>query len=153
MKPVSFIIIFLITSLAFSKSTNAQDTLLLHPINWERPSPEGWNAQYIKEINFPKKNGPWAKILMIHTLKCDSSTKGDKYPCGEWDYIWNTLLEVPTKDSIEVFSIGSFVTPYGKGLFLGGQKGWEWTYDISDYAPIIKGRRKLLLEITRNYWI
>jgi len=145
MKPVSFIIIFLITSLAFSKSTNAQDTLLLHPINWETPSPEGWNAQYIKEINFPKKKGPWAKILMIHTLKCDSSTKGDKYPCGEWDYIWNTLLEVPTKDSIEVFSIGSFVTPYGKGLYLGGQKGWEWTYDISDYAPILKGRRKIIV--------
>ena len=145
MKPFSFIIIFLITSLVFSKSTNAQDTLLIHPISWEIPSPEGWNAQYIKEINFPKNKGPWAKILMIHTLKCDSSTKGDKYPCGEWDYIWNTLLEVPTKDSIEVFSIGSFVTPYGKGLSLGGQKGWQWTYDISDYAPILYGKRKIIV--------
>ena len=76
MKPFSFIIIFLITDLAFSKSANAQDTLLIHPISWENPSPEGWNAQYIKEINFPKNKGPWKKILMIHTLKCDSNTKG-----------------------------------------------------------------------------
>ena len=48
MKPFSFIIIFLITSLAFSKSNNAQDTLPLHPINWEMSRSEGWNSQYIQ---------------------------------------------------------------------------------------------------------
>ena len=48
MKPVSFIIIFLITVLTFSKSNNAQDTLPLHPTNWKKPSSEGWNTQNIQ---------------------------------------------------------------------------------------------------------
>ena len=48
MKPVSFIIIFLITGLAFSESNNAQDNLLLYPINWKMPSSESWNSQYIQ---------------------------------------------------------------------------------------------------------
>ena len=48
MKPVSFIIIFLITGLAFSKSNNAQDTLPLNPINRKMPSSEGWNTLYIQ---------------------------------------------------------------------------------------------------------
>ena len=143
MKPVSFICIFFATSLIHGRLANIQDTLTLHPISWETPSPEGWNAQYVKEIDFPKNEGTWAKIMMVHTLKCDPNTKGDKYPCGEWDYIWNTLIEVPTQDSSEIFSIGSFVTPYGKGVDLGGEKGWEWTYDLSDYAPILNGSCKI----------
>jgi hypothetical protein len=48
MKPVSFIIIFLITGLAFNKSNYAQDTLPLHPIKRKMPSSEGWNTQYIQ---------------------------------------------------------------------------------------------------------
>ena len=48
MKPVSFIIIFLITGIAFSKSNNAQDTLPLHSINRKMPSSEGWNTLYIQ---------------------------------------------------------------------------------------------------------
>ena len=143
MKPASFILMFFITGLISSDPINNSDTLTLHPINWETPSPEGWNAQYIEYVDFPEHKESWAKIIMIQTLKCDSNTKGDTHPCGEWDYIWNTLIEVPTKDSNEIFSIGSFVTPYGKGLYLGGEKGWEWTYDITDYAPILKGRRKI----------
>ena len=142
MKLASFIFLFPLYSIVSSETITTTDTVILHPINWETPSPEGWNAQYIKEIDFPLDKDPWSKIIMVQTLKCDPKTKGDSYPCGEWDYIWNTLIEVPTNDSIEVFSIGSFVTPYGKGLYLGGQKGWEWSYDITDYAPILKGKRK-----------
>ena len=52
MKPVSFIITFLLSILAFSKSNNAQDTLLKHPINWEMPSSAGWSAQYIQQFYF-----------------------------------------------------------------------------------------------------
>ena len=51
---------------------------------------------------------------MIQTLKCDSSTKADKYDCGEWDYIWDAMLYVPVNDTVEAFKLGSFVTPYGK---------------------------------------
>ena len=121
------------------------DTLTIHPITFETPSPEGWNAQYKTMVQFPDTDEPWAKIIMVQTLKCDSLTKGDKYPCGEWDYIWNTFIKVPVGDTTELFSIGSFVTPYGKRLWLGGENGWEWTYDMTDYAPILKGNREFIV--------
>ena len=126
------ILIFLL-SIGFSIPLEDGDTLVIHPITWETPSPEGWGAQYNQIIQFPEENECWAKIIMVQTLKCDSATKGDKYPCGEWDYIWNTFVDVPKEDSTETFSIGSFVTPYGKRLVMGGADGWQWVYDISDY--------------------
>ena len=43
----------------------------------------------------PNTEDQWAKILMVQTLKCDSLTAGDKYACGEWDYIWSTFVDVP----------------------------------------------------------
>ena len=80
---------------------------------------------------------------MIQTLKCDSSTKADKYDCGEWDYIWDAMLYVPVNDTVEAFKLGSFVTPYGKRLKMGGHNGWEWVYDLTDYAPILSGKKVL----------
>ena len=139
MKLYAVIYLVILHGILFGVPMEMGDTLVIHPITWDDPSPEGWNAQYKKKVHFPDSGGPWAKIIMVQTLKCDSSTKGDTYPCGEWDYIWNTLVDVPVADSIETFSIGSFVTPYGKRLVLGGDKGWVWTYDMSDYAPILKG--------------
>jgi len=135
-------LIFLL-SIGFSIPLDDGDTLVIHPITWETPSPEGWGAQYKQIIQFPEGDESWAKIIMVQTLKCDSATKGDKYPCGEWDYIWNTFVDVPKEDSTETFSIGSFVTPYGKRLVMGGENGWEWTYDMTDYAPILKGERSV----------
>ena len=126
-------------------SSYGADTLTLHPITFETPSPEGWNAQYKTRVQFPGTEENWSKIIMVQTLKCDSLTKGDKYPCGEWDYIWNTFINNPESDTAETFSIGSFVTPYGKRLFLGGEEGWEWTYDMTDYAPILRGNRELIV--------
>ena len=108
-------------------TSSGADTLTLHPITFDTPSPEGWNAQYKSFVQFPETEKQWAKIIMVQTLRCDSLTKGDKYLCGEWDYIWNTFIKVPTDDTTETFSIGSFVTPYGKRLWLGGERGWEWT--------------------------
>ncbi|MCE3226564.1 MAG: hypothetical protein K0S32_1115 [Bacteroidetes bacterium] len=40
--------------------------------------------------------------------------------------------------------IMSFVTPYGKGLSLG-PNGKTWYYDITDYTPILKGPKRLLM--------
>jgi len=120
------------------------DTLSINPITFADASPEGWGAQYEITVEFPEVEHEWAKILMIQTLKCDSATAGDQYPCGEWDYIWNTLIKIPRSDSTEIFSIGSFVTPYGKRLVLGGEAGWEWVYDISEYAPLLRGKREVI---------
>ncbi|SVC59696.1 uncharacterized protein METZ01_LOCUS312550, partial [marine metagenome] len=143
MKLNATIYLVILHGILFGVPMEMGDTLVVHPITWDTPSPEGWNAQYKKKVLFPDSGGPWAKIIMVQTLKCDPATKGDKYPCGEWDYIWNTLVDVPSADSIETFSVGSFVTPYGKRLVLGEDKGWVWFYDMTDYAPILKGLREL----------
>jgi hypothetical protein len=135
---------FLSKSIALS-GMDVGDTLTINPITFKTPSPEGWNAPYKTFAHFPEIDELWAKIIMVQTLKCDSLTKGDKYPCGEWDYIWNTFVKVPRGDTTETFSIGSFVTPYGKRLFLGGEEGWEWTYDMTDYSPILRGNRELIV--------
>ena len=119
------------------------DTLTIHPITFATPSPEGWNAQYKTIAPFPDTHEQWAKILMVQTLKCDSLTAGDKFACGEWDYIWSTFVYVPKADTTEQFCLGSFVTPYGKRLEMGGESGWKWIYDISEYAPILKGNLNL----------
>ena len=136
-------LLFLFISLIYSKNLDPGDTLVLNPITWDTPSPEGWNAQYKTIVNFPENTKLWHKIFMVQTLKCDSATKGDKYPCGEWDYIWNTLIEIKTETINDTFSIGSFVTPYGKWLELGKENKWVWTYDITDYTPILNGTCKI----------
>jgi hypothetical protein len=41
---------------------------------------------------FPEKGPRYEKILMYYTLKCDSLTPQDKYPCGEWDYTTYTRV-------------------------------------------------------------
>jgi len=130
---------FMVLSISPLLSVQVGDTLTIHPITFSTPSPEGWNAQYNTTVHFPETSEQWAKILMVQTLKCDSSTAGDKYPCGEWDYIWSTFVDIPKGESTEQYCLGSFVTPYGKRLDMGGTSGWEWIYDISEYAPILKG--------------
>lgn len=89
-------------------------------------------------FSFPDDERTWEKILMIRTLKCDEKTTRDIYPCGEWDYSTSTFVHVPVGDTAEVFELEGFVTPYGKGLDLG-EKGWSFQYDVTDYAPLLKG--------------
>ena len=43
-------------------------------------------------FQFPEKGKRYEKILMYYTLKCDSLTPHDKYPCGEWDYTTYTRV-------------------------------------------------------------
>lgn len=40
----------------------------------------------------------------------------------------------------------SFVTPYGKGLDMG-VKGKTWYYDVSDFAPVLKGNKRFLMSL------
>lgn len=39
---------------------------------------------------------------------------------------------------IAVFEIGRYITPYGIGLDLG-PNGFKWVYDVTDYAPLLRG--------------
>jgi len=116
-----------------------RDTIVVQVFSFDDPSPKGWNQHYAGKAMFPMGPLKYEKILMIRSLKCDSSTKGDKYPCGEWDYLTHTLIYKPKGDTVEAFQLGSFVTPYGKRLHLGGEKGWSWVYDVTDYAPLLRG--------------
>lgn len=43
------------------------------------------------------------------------------------------------------FELMSFVTPYGIGLDFG-LKGKTWTFDVTDFAPILKGKKRLLMD-------
>jgi endonuclease/exonuclease/phosphatase family metal-dependent hydrolase len=61
-------------------------------------------------FQFPGKDKRYEKILMFYTLKCDSLTPHDKYPCGEWDYTTYTRVFHPTGkyDSVK-YTQSSFV--------------------------------------------
>ena len=52
----------------YSKSLQEGDTLEIHPITWDTPSPEGWGAQYEQIIAFPDSSNSWAKIIMVKNL-------------------------------------------------------------------------------------
>lgn len=43
------------------------------------------------------------------------------------------------------FEIVSFVTPYGINLDLG-QNGKTWTFDVTDFGPILKGNKRMTVE-------
>ena len=131
----SLLLAIFISFVAFSQS----DTLIIQTFSWDDPSPEGWSAPYRGTYTFPDDDRTWEKILMVRSLKCDSSTRGDKYPCGEWDYHTHTMIYLPDGDTVEGFELGSFITPYGKRLKMGGEEGWSWIYDVTDYAPLLKG--------------
>jgi Peptide-N-glycosidase F, C terminal len=93
-------------------------------------------------FQFPDGNTRWQKILMVRTLKCDVQTTHDQYPCGEWDYLTYTLVYIPKGNgdtTKELYELENFITPYGKRLSLNGNKGWSFIYDVTDYAPLLKG--------------
>ncbi len=48
------------------------------------------------------------------------------------------------------FELLSFITPYGNGLDLGPD-GKMWTFDVTDFAPILKGNKQLSIEGVGNY--
>ncbi len=141
LKHLAFAALFICST--FVTYAQKHDTVIVQTFTFEDPSPEGWCSPYKGSFTFPDTGKTWEKILMVRTLKCDSLTKADKLPCGEWDYLTHTLVDIPTGDSTEKYTLGSFITPYGIRLDLGGEKGWTWVYDVTDYAPILKGELEL----------
>ena len=64
---LTFIFIFFFIVQSFANDIGVEDTLLIHPISFSTPSPEGWVAQYKVTIDFPDENWSWRKILMVQT--------------------------------------------------------------------------------------
>ena len=104
--------------------------------------------------------GSYRKVLMYYTLKCNP---GQNPACGQWDYLTYTYLYQHTglfdstkvvdsvfnsgtgkyvKDTIwkkaeklNRYELGRYITPYGINLSLGN--GFTWTYDVTDYLPLL----------------
>ncbi len=64
----------------------------------------------------------------------------EEKPLEEFKTLYNSVHEYYGEpfEVMERYEIGRFITPYGKGLDLGGD-GFTWIYDVTDYAPLLKG--------------
>src|ERR1017187_4552389 len=105
--------------------------------------------------------GTYQKVLLYYSLKCNPKQSP---ACGQWDYLTYTFLyqktgiyksviskvdslydsttKKYTKDTVwkkqEVlnrYELGRYITPYGINLSLGN--GFRWTYDVTDYLPLL----------------
>lgn len=76
---------------------------------------------------------------------------GMSYIYGPQNLLWDSVYVAP-EDSIAVQTLSwyqrramkleliNFITPYGKGLNLNGLNGKTWTFDVTDYAPVLRGK-------------
>ena len=92
------------------------------------------------------------------TLPTDTITRwlaGYRPVFDNWqkvDSIWIEPGEIMRKQMIpyygepfeilEEYEIGRYITPYGIGLSLG-DNGFTWIYDVTDYAPLMRGMVEL----------
>jgi len=105
--------------------------------------------------------GQYRKVLMYYTLKCNPKQSP---ACGQWDYltyaylyqhtgiidssvsaidsVYNNATGKYIKDTIwkkaeklTQYELGRYITPYGINLSLGN--GFTWTYDVTDYLPLL----------------
>lgn len=138
-----------------SLQTVAQDTIIISTFDWKSESRDSL-------FQFPDGNQEYHKILMEYGMRCHDLAVGNGATgCREWDYSCNTIIYDSTRtDSILVdngqgqliyetrspvrYEIMSFVTPYGNGLDLGPE-GKTWTFDVTDYAPILRGKKRIAL--------
>ncbi len=86
---------------------------------------EYWKAQYQYTFNH--------EGIAIDSVMADVA---GSIEISELDY----YKRYPSK-----YDIMSFVTPYGKYLDLG-MEGKTWFFDVTDYAPILKGRKRMTIE-------
>ncbi|MBC8385528.1 MAG: hypothetical protein H8E57_08435 [Candidatus Cloacimonetes bacterium] len=120
--------------IALSLSADIGDSLIIQTFTFE-------DIEKRRDVfEFPNDERTWEKIWMHRTLKCDEQTKQDTFPCGEWDYCTHTLLHIPVGDTVEIFEMENYITPYGIGLDLNGDCGWTFIYDVTDYYPLLKGK-------------
>lgn len=68
---------------------------------------------------------------------------------GDVTFLEEDALEIEPliyyKKSVAKFELLSFVTPYGIGLDLG-ENGKTWIFDVTDFGPILKGKKRLLMD-------
>lgn len=69
----------------------------------------------------------------------------DSFAVAADDTVFVTQLLHHEKRPMKVELI-NFITPYGKGLNMDSLIGKTWAFDVTDYAPILKGRKFMAME-------
>ncbi len=114
------------------------DTTIVQTFTFDQGRQAAWTVRDGKFL-FPDGNKTYEKVLMLYSLKCDNSLNP---ACGEWDYIFNTVLKQHTGDYVDTnevvidWCLGNYITPYGYGIDLGN--GWTWVYDVTDFVHLLK---------------
>jgi len=139
-------------------SLATSDTVTVRTFSFTTPRDKGGNMKDSTFI-FPKPD-QYRKVLMYYTLKCNPKLSP---ACGQWDYLTYTYLyqhtgimdstrkidstydaikKIYVKDTtwpkherLTQYEIGRFITLYGIGVSLGN--GFTWTYDVTDYLPLL----------------
>jgi len=152
-KPLLFFAFITISLGAFSRSAaQGNDTVYVQTFTF--------GSSQDSTFKFPAP-GEYQRVLMYYTLKCNPKQNP---PCGQWDYLtytylyqhtgimdssvskvdsaYNTTLKKYVKDTIwkkfeklTQYELGRYITPYGISLSLGN--GFTWTYDVTDYLPLL----------------
>lgn len=72
-----------------SEAQQLGDTVVVQTFSLSDPAPA---SVYAGTFQFPPATEEFQKIIMSYTLKCDPSTRRDRFDCGEWDYLTYTFL-------------------------------------------------------------
>ena len=82
-------------------------------------------------VEFPRDTSPYGRIIC--TLRLDKpATRFDP-----WDRLAGIFVEDDEGSEIELIR---YITPY--------DHGWEWRVDVSDFRPLLQGRRKIIQHCT-----
>jgi hypothetical protein len=95
-----------------------------------------WNGNFYDTVQFPE-TGEYRRIIMYYTLGCPG------IGCSEWDYTTRIEVSDPLTDSTNRWlELTRIITPYA------GDKGSDWShtwaFDVTDFAPLLKGERQIL---------
>jgi Concanavalin A-like lectin/glucanases superfamily/Peptide-N-glycosidase F, C terminal/Secretion system C-terminal sorting domain len=116
-----------------------------------------------------KNNAQIVKTFSVNTTNDIITTSTNNYYLSGYTYIYDAITKAKVdsvlntnqgtinitslnyfKKSPAHFQIMSFVTPYGINLNLG-MAGKTWTYDVTDFAPILKGNKRLFMNAGGEY--
>lgn len=140
-----------------------------------RPKMEIVQGVYVSAINTItvidsiKNNPSQVKTYAVNAANDLINTATNQYYSAGYTYVYdaasNAIIDSvlnPTQNTINIttlnyyrkspshFQIMSFVTPYGINLNLG-MAGKTWTFDVTDFAPIMKGPKRLFMNAGGEY--
>jgi hypothetical protein len=135
----------------------------------ERPNLDFVRAQYQTTVNttqvLDSVLAPQTSITSYSIVSNNLVNNGPQYV---WPAGWNFVLDpagnvvdtliTPYQDSVIISTLSyhakrpmkleliNFITPYGINLNMNGLIGKTWQFDVTDYAPILRGRKFMAME-------